>query len=645
MKELPPELRQLFADEAATRLNRLSEELVTLESESAAVPDPELVASVFRDAHTLKGSAGMMGFTPFANVAHRMEDLLDEVRSGNRPPSTALVDALLRAVDGLRVNLGPMLDGTVDNAVFTQLEEHLRHVDDAPAAPEPEPEPSKPKSKATTGAVARVPVARLEALHRLAGEASVAHARLVSTLADDLPPGAALPSDSRVLGTVLRELEERAGEARMAPFGTVMEPLRRAVRDLAHSQGKAVRIETEGTETELGRGVLDVLADALLHLVRNAVDHGIESSVERVAARKKAQAVVRITAAHAGRDVVVTLSDDGRGIDLDRVRATAGLAPEVADADALDLLFQPGFSTAATVTTVSGRGVGLDVVRSSLASVQGRVTVRSERGQGTTFTVIVPLTIAAVPCLVVQQGGHRYALALTAVRGTGPPRADDVSLATALKVPGGTPTASVTVTGHGGDRTFAVDGVVGQRDVVVKSLGALPHIPMVAGAGIDTDGSVLVVLEPSVLLGQPVGDAVPMPAEPLPAEPAPSPRILVVDDAIVAREIESALLRREGYEVRVAKDGAEALQVLRSWPADLALVDVEMPVMNGLELTEAIRADPVLRGTAVLMLTALGSSEDQRRGMEAGADGYVVKGTYTPDSLMAAVARLLGRSP
>ena len=666
MNDLPPELIQTFKDEAAARLARLSEQLVELEESG---PNPELVDSVFRDAHTLKGSAGMMGYRDFASVAHRMEDLLQGVRSGERAPTTPLIDALLAAVDGLRSQLSAVLAGAADATALADLEMRLLVVGEAAAAQPATPPSGADKApaghpadvaahtEAATPAEAaapapggaptreagftRVRVTRIDAMARLAGEASAAHTRLVAALAERLGPDAPLPPEAYLLRNVLSELEARTGQAQMVPLSGVVEPLRRAVRDIAKEQGKAVRLDIEGEDTELDRGVLEPLADALLHLARNAVDHGVELPVDRVQRGKKAQAVVRVAARQIGRDVVVTVADDGRGIDLDRVRSAAG-DPSLSDEAAVDRLFHAGFSTAAEVTAVSGRGVGLDVVRNAVAPVQGRVEVRTERGKGTTFSLTVPLTVASVPCLVVRCDGRHYALALSSVVQTRPVATGDEPLGAVIGVAVLEAKASVVVTDGSRQRSFSVDELVEERDVVVKGVGALPHVDVVAGAAIGADGTPLIVLDGVGLLDRAPAEEQP---PPLPAAPQEErkPRVLVVDDDAVVRQMQASVLVRAGYEVRSAENGLDALAQLREWHADLALVDINMPLMNGLVLIETLRADPVLRSTALLVLTSLGSEDDRRRGMDAGADGYLAKGSFSADRLLETVALMLGR--
>ncbi|HEV7887337.1 MAG TPA: response regulator, partial [Acidimicrobiales bacterium] len=505
----------------------------------------------------------------------------------------------------------------------------------------------------------RVPLARLDELSRLIGEAGAAHARAVAALVEDLGGRAAIPADLHVLEGLLHDLQDRTSRTRMVPVARVVEPLRRAVRDVARAQGKDVRFDVAGDETELDRGILDTLADPLLHLVRNAVDHGIEPAEVRAAQGKPEQAQVRLAAAATASSVVISVGDDGRGLDLDRIRAAAAptttTTHAAAAADPIGLLFQPGFSTAAQVTDVSGRGVGLDVVRSTLETLSGRIDVHSEPGRGCVFTITVPLTMASVACLVLKAGGRPYAIPLDNVAATVEPQPDHRSLADVLGVPvTAPPTAGVVVTDGRRTATFAVASVVDHRGLVVRGLGRImPPLPVVAGAALQADGSVVVVLDPAGLLDRAAEartaadearHAIP------PANAAATPqaagrphRILVVDDSAVVRQTQHAVLTRAGYEVQTAVDGADALARLQEWPADLALVDVRMPVMDGLALTAALRADPRFAGIAVLIVTSRATDEDRRRGMEAGADGYVVKGTFTSDHLLDAVAGLLGQ--
>jgi two-component system chemotaxis sensor kinase CheA len=403
--------------------------------------------------------------------------------------------------------------------------------------------------------------------------------------------------------------------------------------------------------------------------MRNAVDHGIESPQTRVAAGKPSQGTIRLHAMQLGSEVIIAITDDGRGIDTDAVRRQAarhGLDTDgLSDEEVLPLTFQSGLSTVDFVTDVSGRGVGLDVVRVSVEAARGRVEVRSQPGVGTEFRIVVPITLAVLRCLLVEAGSERFALPFhrvvlskayepsTEAHAEGRPVVwvDDrpvpvSSLADTLGIVGGKPPAGpiVVLADTARRHAFHVDRLVGQRDVVVKGLSRLlPHLPAVAGVSVEPDGSVLVVLDPPGLIQrarQGRRDSVSSAAD-NPRQLARR-RVLVVDDALTVRELQRSILERSGFDVRVATDGSQALALLAEEPSDLVLTDVEMPNMDGFALTEAIRAHPSLTNIPVLILSSHASDADRQRGLDAGADGYIIKSGFDEGALLAAVNRLLG---
>ncbi|MDF2744914.1 MAG: response regulator, partial [Actinomycetia bacterium] len=569
------------------------------------------------------------------------------------------------------------------------------------AAPEPTPDPAppaqlpaQPPARRERRETVRLRVERLDDLVRLVGEASAAARRVGRLVTDQLGLEPAGIPELHELTRILDGLQERTLQARMVPFGTIAEPLRRAGRDLARSLGKAVELELRGQETELDRGVLEQVADPLLHLVRNAIDHGIEPPEERLAAGKPRYGTVRVHATQLGSEVVVTVADDGRGIDLARVRQRAGEAGDaldgVGDDEAIYAIFRSGLSTAPAVSEVSGRGVGLDVVRASLTSVRGRVEVHSEPGSGSEFRLSVPITLAVLPCLLVETAGRRFGIPMHSVvsaeaagwsedhvEGQVVIRARDTilpvsDLAAILGVSAGQGEApasdspAVVLASMTRRHAFRVDALLGQRNLVVKDLGRLlPRLALLAGASLEPDGSILLVLDVSGLVdrarwarsaagsgrsgdgsgpsggaGHAVGGASRASAAlPSPAGPA---SVLVVDDTAVVRELERSILEGAGYRVRTAADGRLALVALADTPADLVVTDVEMPNCDGLELTRAIRAEPGLAGLPVVVVTSRSSEADRRLAMEAGADAYLVKGDLDQRTLLEVVGRLLG---
>ncbi len=756
------DFQRLFATEAEGRLDTLVDELLELEKGGAT---PEVVASLFREAHTIKGGAAVVGMPHVARVAHALEDLLEEVRRERRGVDTALIDAVLGGVDAIRTLIPLAVAGQEHEQVAFDAEQALRLavggppvVDDraaagatmpapataataapdaavptpAAAAPSPAASPrsapgggrapdrtastpaASPESappppsdseaapptapagehaagegsaeahravgsaaghtepaRATATEMLQIPVHRIDDLVRLIGEASAATLRLGSALLERLERDPSGLTEYRDLVRSLNQLQELALHARMIPVMSLAPRLRRAVRDLARDTGKEVRFETRGEDAEIDRGVLERLADPLLHLVRNAVDHGVESPDERRLHGKPVEGTIRLHAMQLGSEVVIAVSDDGSGIDVARVREAAGRtdrsAIEMDDESALYLIFRSGLTTATKVTDVSGRGVGLDAVRASLNAVRGRIEVRSDPGIGTEFRIAVPITMATLRCLVITAGGQAYAIPLHSVRAVLPPQPSAQvggramtmldgrpvpisSLAAVLGTGNGAVGPSVVVAGLTRSHAFRVDDLVDQRDVVVKGLGELvPRLPAVAGAGVQPDGSILLVLEAAGLIERARrmdnGDRSQEAAggggheETVPQRAA---SILVVDDALTVRELQRSIFENAGYSVRVAVNGEEALVEISHERPDLVLTDVQMPRMDGFELTEAIRKQPALASLPVIILTSRGSDEDRRRGLDVGADGYIVKSGFDQAALLSAVERLLG---
>jgi two-component system chemotaxis sensor kinase CheA len=513
---------------------------------------------------------------------------------------------------------------------------------------------------------------RLDELVRLVGQTATAHLRLGRMLNDRFGLDPASQTEFSELSRSLNELQDRAMRTQMVPVASVTDRLHRAVRDLARAQDKDIRWEVRGGDTELDRGVLSRLADSLLHLVRNAADHGIESPAQRKAAGKPGYGTIRLHAMQLGSEVIIAVTDDGPGIDLESVRHQStrqGIETDgLADEELLQLVFRPGLSTTTFVTDVSGRGVGLDVVRTNVEAARGRVEVRSTPGAGSEFRIVVPITLAVLQCLLVETGGQRFALPfhrvvvsldpepagrthaegrpVVLVDGQAVPLS---SLAETVGVERGAADAGPIVvladTSH--RHAFQVGLVVGQRDVVLKGLSRLlPPLPAIAGASVEPDGTVLVVLDPPGLIQRARRSgiaAISTRSSALPA--ATRRRILVVDDALMVRELQRSILERAGFDVRLANDGSQALSKLAEEPSDLVLTDVEMPVMDGFALTEAIRGRPSLANIPVLILSSRASETDRQRGLDAGADGYIIKSSFDEGSLLSAVNRLIGARP
>ncbi len=480
-----------------------------------------------------------------------------------------------------------------------------------------------------------------------------------------------LQGDRRLLDQVAGPIDHEIRRVRMLPFAEACEGLDRAARDVAAAGAKNVELVIEGHDIELDRSVLDGLKDGLLHLVRNAVDHGIEQVEERAVAGKPRLARVTISARRNGARVEVRVADDGRGLDLARIRAKLerqGMAVPEDPASLARAIFTPGFSTASVVTAVSGRGVGLDVVKNAVEAMRGTVDIDSTPGRGTTFILTVPLTLTSVRALLAAVGGRVFAIEaeqvlrvlrvavddLHAVEGRDMLLVDDrpvpVSrLVEVLEVnePTAPPGAMLTVVVlevRGRRVAVVVDEVQAEREIVIRTLGRrLRRVAHVGGATILPDGQVGLVLNAAELVQRAMQGARAgrLAADAAPAAEGAARRLLVVDDSVTIRTLVKSILEAAGYDVMAAPDGAEAWAMLLEKGADLVVSDVEMPRMDGFTLTETIRASPRFRRLPVILVTAMESEADKARGLAAGADAYRVKSGFDQSDLLATIRQLL----
>lgn len=484
----------------------------------------------------------------------------------------------------------------------------------------------------------------------------------------------AVEQDTRRMDALTRDMHDDVRRTRMIPVQVVLQGLPRMVRDLASTLEKRVSLRIEDADTEVDRSVLERLGAPLTHLLRNCVDHGIEDPETRRRAGKPAEGEIVVRVAQRGDAVQIEVEDDGGGVDVEAVVARAaerGVLTEdearaLGDRQALSLIFRPGFSTSPIVTDVSGRGVGLDVVRETVEQLHGTVDVENRPGRGATFVLVLPLTLATVHSVVVGAGGEVLAVPLTNVVRVVNLRPADVSstegrpissidgealpiahVADLLDLPREAATASAahpTVVVASGDRKMGliVDRLVGAQDVVLHALpDRLGRVAGVAAASILGSGELVMVLNVSDLMDGPTASEAARSIALSPeAEQAPA-SILVADDSITTRTLEKNILQSAGYEVVVAANGAEAWKLLQQGGCDLVVSDVNMPKMDGYELTRRIRADVRLRDLPVVLVTSLDDPADRERGVQAGADGYIVKGSFDQDRLLSTIRRLL----
>ncbi|MCP3139912.1 hybrid sensor histidine kinase/response regulator [Pyxidicoccus xibeiensis] len=476
----------------------------------------------------------------------------------------------------------------------------------------------------------------------------------------------ALATDQRVLGSVATGLDDEVRRARTLSFQEGCEGLERATRDVAHGQGRLARLELRGGALELDRSLLQALREPLLHLVRNAVAHGLEAPEERTRLGKPAEGTVTVSARLKGSRVEVTVEDDGRGLDLPALRERArarGLKVPDDDADTARLVFLPGLSTAAQVTEVAGRGVGLDVVRKQVEALRGTVEVTTRPGEGTRFVLDVALTLSTLRVLLVSAGGQTLALASEGVARLVRLAPDEVrevegrptwdagdalvplaSLADVLGLPPGPPQPrrSAVVLAAGTARAaLVVDEVLSEQEALVRALGPrVRRARHVSAAAVLPDGRLSLLLNP-VSLVRAAGGRPATPLFPAAAVRQARRRVLLADDSPTTRALEQSILEGAGYEVVACVDGAEAWERLQAGGADALVLDVEMPRMDGFSLTETVRASPRFSRLPVVLVTARGKPEDQARGLRAGASAYLVKSAFDPTSLLETLRRLL----
>jgi two-component system, chemotaxis family, sensor kinase CheA len=739
-EKLTQRLMATFLGELDDHVGSLERDVLALER--AAEPDArsEIVSSVLRSAHSLKGAARAVALGEISELCHGVEDLLASVRDGARELAPADIEALLAAVDALREVHARLRRGEPGSApelavvaqrlaraaaaadapfpgaaIATPIPVTVPLVAGAPSASMERAPPATPVSAAPAGSV-RVSTEKLEAIQGAAYEVARAWSavgdireRLDGIAAyvtrcetewrctpsgEDVRAGRGAAAGGTRIADQLRWLRERVDELagalsrrsrsvelslarldgetqklRRVPLSEACAGLTRVARDVARWEGKEVALTVEGGGVELDGAVVAALRDPLQHLVRNAVAHGIER--ERGACGKPRCGQIALRASLRGSEVEIQVADDGRGLDLAAIRDQArrqGIPLPDAEAELASLVFEPGFTTSRNVTETSGRGVGLDVVRSRLESIHGAVDLSFAAGRGTTFTLRVPLTLTRLRALLLQVAGQEFALPSTTVR-----RVLRIDLGELRTVEGRSVLlhrgASVLVHSLGdvlgmdaggapppypqvpavivaaGDRqmAFVVDATLAEQEVVVRGLGSrLRRVRHVAGAALLASGRIALVLNAGELIRSTLGLAGAGGLAKVDSQPPRPKRILVADDTLTTRTLVKILLESAGYDVIAASDGDQAWRVVQDREVDLVVSDVDMPGRDGYALTEAIRGSRRLRDLPVVLVTGLDEYEGKARGIEVGANAYLVKSSFDQSQLLQVIEQLLG---
>ncbi|KVA20656.1 hybrid sensor histidine kinase/response regulator [Burkholderia ubonensis] len=477
-----------------------------------------------------------------------------------------------------------------------------------------------------------------------------------------------------------QQLYDEALRCRMRPFGDAAHAYPRIVRDLARSLGKHVRFSIVGETTQVDRDILDMLDAPLGHLLRNALDHGVETPDARVACGKAAEASVTLEARHSAGQLLISVSDDGAGIDLDALRAAVvrrrladeDTAARLSDHELLDFLLLPGFSMRDRVTDVSGRGVGLDAVHDMVKAVRGAVRIFTDPGRGARFVLQLPLTLSIVRSLLVEVGGETYAIPLAHVRRTLELARNDIDMLEGLQHfrfdgraiglvtahqllgarapdPARDGVATVVIGDEWDACGIAVDRFLGECMLVIQPLDQrLGKVKDIAAAALMDNGEPVLIIDVEDLLRSVDklvrGGRLDRVQREQHAAVARSRRVLVVDDSLTVRELERKLLEKRGYDVTVAVDGMDGWNALRGAAFDLVVTDIDMPRMDGIELVTLIRRDAALKALPVMIVSYKDREEDRRRGLDAGADYYLAKSSFHDETLLDAVRDLIGEA-
>ena len=790
MPDVMKDLIAIFKAETEDHLTKLDNGLVELEKQPNNV---DLARELNREMHTLKGAARVFGFCEIQDIAHRIEDIFEEVAGKRAVFSSFMAESMFKGLDAIRTILEKIVQGkeidvdasdlcreleeclsgtrgiklqkklereqereeqeveTRENEIRTERKREREHESEAKTVAETQErveqreeceggktqdevvdrmsEPAAPLRSAPMEEYIRVPLSRVDKLLYLVGEvvinkmkvsAMTAQAKRLSKLSKEAQKSILSLSEAmkkefspqagevaKLLGQcdaqmqklrednvklydhastlafhldpVIDELQANVKKIKMLPLSTIFDGFPRMVRDIASHKGKEINLVISGEETDLDKKVLDGIKASLIHILRNCIDHGIEGPDARVALGKQRYGTIKISAFHEADNVVITVEDDGRGMDIDQIKQTAlnkrlvssDHLEGMTDKEILNIVFMSGYSTSPVVTDVSGRGIGLDIVRRDIANLKGRVILDTRKNKETKFTLVLPLTIAIIQVLLVEVQNMIFALPMLPITESVKVNTDDVStiegrmaihfrehtvplvrLDEVLELPpagdqeGKARKEMLVVIATSLDSRvgFIVDHIVGEAEVFIKSLGKhLGKVKNVSGAIIMPTGEVVVVLDIADLIAHSALSLLPVTGKKRAPELKPKEkRILVVEDAFSTRELEKTILETHGYLVDTAVDGLDALDRMTATHYDLIVSDIEMPRMDGFELCRTLKKKEGYADIPFVMVTALQKEEDKRRGMEVGAAAYIVKSAFEQTNLLDTIERLVG---
>ncbi len=706
------EILKVFRVEARELLQGIGEAMLTQEKAANETERQNALKTAFRLAHNLKGAAGTLGLEPLANLVHALEDVLGAIRERQLVPTPEVIDEILSNSDVIeqasqKAEIGGTTLNDEEAQALKRLQDLLPGASSAPAAavahkaaaPSAQSEAAAGSASSQTDDYVRVSnqkldtlLAQMEELLEMKIRMEETHRHIKNTMAtmeaesstnldQVLKPmrGLALgmEQDIQYLSKLLRQIQDELLELRMVAIGSLFPMLRRAVRDVCRKRDLEVDLTLEGGDYELDRRIVTEMKSPLLHLLRNSVGHGIESASDRQSAGKPAAGQVSMRVTHQGNRIALTISDDGRGINFDKVRDRARELGWITDSDQSSqteltrMLFQSGMTTAVQADSISGRGVGLNAVKKVVETLGGSLDVESTPKLGSRFRLLLPLTLAMDKGLFITTREQNFVIPKTAVQRVVSFRSEDVSVTDDVanlwfeeeSVPLARLEPSLHLTRFSMDESkqnnlavilssaesraaIVVDEIQEEADIVVRDLGSFVRkLEGVSGLTVSASGDMFFVLDPSDLVrwairplgrgrskSDPAGTATADHAEKL---------ILVVDDSVTSRMLNLRLLLDVGFQVETANDGRQALETMDGRQFDLVLADVQMPYVDGYELTRRIKAHPKLSQTPVILLTSRDRPEDREKGIDAGADAYLLKKELSQAELVATIEQLI----
>ncbi|KAA0257108.1 hybrid sensor histidine kinase/response regulator [Deferribacter autotrophicus] len=679
------DLIQDFLIETEELIEQLDQDLVELEQRK---DDLDLLNKIFRAAHTIKGSSSFLGFDKLTEVTHVAEEILNKLRKGDMVVTTEVMDVLLEFVDCVKRIVEDIKNGT-DSTDTTEIVKKLKLVNEGKALKK---EPQKDVQKAEKSKTAkknepsqiskitkaieqtiRVDVNRLDTLMNLVGELVLSRNRIAQISAEfekkfdgDFLVEQLIETTSH-LGLITTELQLAVMKTRMVPIGKVFNKFPRMVRDLCRELNKEIDLIISGEDTELDKSVVEEIGDPLIHMLRNAVDHGIEPPEERLKKGKPEKGTVYLTAYHEGNHIVIEIRDDGRGMDPEKLKKKAiekgVITPEEAKTlskeEAFGLIFKPGFSTSEKVTGVSGRGVGMDVVKTNIEKLNGIIQIESEIDKGTTFRMKLPLTLAIIQALLVEVSGEVFAVPIVSVietvkideneihnfegREVLKLRESVLSLVRINEVFELEPTFSnemyVVVVALAEKRVgFVVDRLIGQEEIVIKSLGEyLGGTVGIAGATIMGDGTVRLILDVAGIMD--IASKMPRIPRKKKSKSVTTEsvnekrlRLMLVDDSATDRKIMKRLLSGTGWiDVIEITNGKDAIAAIKNFDVDMIITDIFMPGMDGFELSRSLR-EAGYNGP-ILAISSRGEVNDSKKFSAYGIDAFLTKPVGLDDIL------------